>query len=68
MKRDTTAGIEFAQREKRVNELLYSLLASLEEHREQFDADGRTDWALVSELGEIEAQLTEVKNFINNKE
>lgn len=65
---DTPAGREYTRRERAIREMLYDLFAAIEMHREQFDGAGRTNWGLVGDLGEIEAQLTEVKNFINNKE
>ncbi len=65
---ETQAGRQFAKRERAITELLYSLLADIEELREQFDADGRVNWGFVGSLGEVETLLTEVHNFLNNKE
>lgn len=68
MTNNTTADARFTAHEKNVNDLLHAIFAEVETLRTQFDDNGRTNWAYVGDLTQVEESLREVHNFLTNQE
>lgn len=65
---NTTAAARFTEHEKQVSDLLNAIAVEVKKLRTDFEDNGRTNWAFVGDLTQIEESLRDVHNFLTNKE